>query len=84
MKGTKQMVKERQHDQVILTISDLDGNVIKYSAKRAIRGTYINTETFIKGFEGISISIYDDLEDFICAIENYKKTGCKYLELLYQ
>ena len=78
------MVNEIEYDYVILTISDLDGNVIRYSAKRAIRGTYINTETFIEGFEGISISIYDNFEDFIYAIENYKKSGCKYLELLYQ
>lgn len=78
------MVNELQYDYVILTISNLDGDVIRYSAKRAIKGTYINTETFIRGFEGISISIYNDYEDFIDAIENYKKLGCKYLELLYQ
>lgn len=78
------MVNEMQYDYVILTVSDLEGEVIRYSAKRAIKGDYINTETFIEGFEGISISIYDDFEDFIDAIENYKKLGCKYLELLYQ
>lgn len=78
------MVNEIQYDYVILTVSDLEGNIIRYSGKKAIKGTYINTQTFIEGLEGISISVHDDFLDFVHIIKTYKKLGCKYISLLHQ
>lgn len=71
---------------VILTVSDNTGAIIYYSATPDVNHKYTDTETFMDSgsLEGISITTYDNYNDFIDALTDYKCCkNCKYIECMY-
>lgn len=69
---------------VILTVSNSEGIVFKYSACLDKEHKYTDTETYLQGLEGIAVTCYDNFEDFQDALTDYKYNNCNFSELLYQ
>lgn len=77
------MITKTQY--VILTVSDSEGIIVKYSATVDNKNKYKDTETFLSRntLEGIVVTTYDNLEDFKDALACYKSTNAEYIECLY-
>lgn len=78
------MVTNKTAQYVILTVTDNNFKVIKYSGIADYKNKYKNTEitTDRHSAECISLSLYDDYEDFCDALANYKDDGAEWLSAL--
>lgn len=68
---------------VIVTISNNEGIVTKYATIVDRVNRFKDTESFIQGLEGISVTTYDNIEDYFDAITEYDfSNNCEYCELM--